>query len=144
MIGSTYLGRITNDYTTTDIIIMTGEELPENEEFMALELCKQPTDRHFYTTIMIARKPNDPSLPLHKVGMTFPLKFHRTDCVIGECDEYAHTQPKELEQFRIGGASCEFCSKRKERLMKQKLEDTQETTTQDHSNSHETEKQADL
>lgn len=128
MLGNTYLGRITNECTTTDVLIVAGEELQENEQLMALELCEQRSVRHHLSSVMVVRKPDDPDLPMHKVGMTMHLRYHRADCIIGECEMDAHNLPKELQRFEIGGAACEFCSKRKDQLKEQKHEDSQQSS----------------
>lgn len=111
-----YLGQITNSVTTTSVLIVTGEEIPETGKLLALDIEKDNRDPHSEKTLMIVRVPEDPTLPMHKVGMTYPMSLHKTDCRLDECTYYAHKHSEPLQRYRIGGSACEYCNERRKRL----------------------------
>lgn len=116
-----YLGQITNGHSNTSALIITGEELPETGNLIALDFIKNHDDTHSSTSLMIVREPEDPNLPMHKVGMTYPMFFHKKNCNLEECRYYGHQHSEPLQRYRIGGSACEYCDKRRRRLVEQDM-----------------------
>ncbi|KAL5321429.1 hypothetical protein ACEPPN_009387 [Leptodophora sp. 'Broadleaf-Isolate-01'] len=109
-----YLGHITNNLNTTNILLITGEELPTTGKLLALDLIKRTDIDHPNKQLMVVRVPDDPSLPLHKVGMTYPVQLHEGESNVSDCPCYGHAHCEPFERFRIGGLTCEYCNRRRQ------------------------------
>jgi hypothetical protein len=104
-----YLGSITNDLMTTNVLVVTGETVTTTEKLFALDLIKRTDTQHPDKQLMVVRVPDDPSLALHKVGMTYPVQFHEMESNIEDCPCCGHIHCQPLQRYRIGGTTCEYC-----------------------------------
>jgi hypothetical protein len=96
----------------TDALIITGEELPATGRLLALDLIKRADTEHPNKQLMVVRVSDNSNLPLHKVGMTYPVQFHEKDGTFKDCC-CGHVHSEDLQRYSIGGMSCEYCSQRR-------------------------------
>lgn len=108
-----YLGHITNDLMTTNVLIITSEDLSTTGKLLALDLIKRTDTSHPAKQLMIVRVPQDASLPLHKVGMTYPVQFHEMESKVEDCSCGGHVHCEPFQRYRIGGTACEYCNRRR-------------------------------
>ena len=108
-----YLGCIQNSLMKTDVLVITGEELPPTGKLLALDLVKMADTEHPDKQLMVVRVQEDASLPLHKVGMTSPVQFHDMDSNVEDCSCCGHVHSEPLQRYRIGGTKCGYCNQRR-------------------------------
>lgn len=108
-----YLGHITNNLNTTNVLVITEEKPPTTGKLLAIDLIKRTDTDHPSKQLMVVRAPDDPSLPLHKIGMTYPVQLHECENNVEDCPCCGHAHCEPFGCFRIGGIACEYCNRRR-------------------------------
>jgi hypothetical protein len=109
-----YLGHITNDLMKTNVLVITGEESPTTGKLLAVDLIKRTDTEHPSKQLVVVRIPDNSNLPLHKVGMTYPVQFHESEINVRDCPCCGHVHCEPFQRYKIGGLTCEYCNQRRD------------------------------